>query len=204
MSFAPRENGNVNQSMRLRMAPRPIFGAEAGSLERISQPPKQDYEAGELYECEEVARESLVASDEPAKAHHPCKQALDVPSTPVATKRAAILGDAFPQRMMRSDHLDAHLFQLGIESVAVVSAVPDEAQRELLQESSAKGVLDERRFSSLTRRNPDGERKTIAVCHCHDLGRFAAASDPNIRAPLLAPAWVPSMNASVRSIFPLS
>ena len=100
--------------------------------------------------------------------------------------------------------LDAQLLELGVESVAVVRAVADEAQREGFQESSAKRVVDELRFSSLTRRNPDGDRKTMAVCHCHDLGRFAAASFPNIKAPLFAPAWVPSMNASVRSSLPRS
>ena len=63
-------------------------------------------------------------------------------------------------------------------------------------------VVDERDFISLTTRNPHGDRKTMAVRHCHELGRFAASSDSNKRTPLFAPAWEPSMNASVRSIFP--
>jgi hypothetical protein len=57
---------------------------------------------------------------------------------------------------------------------------------------------------ALTTSNPCGDRKTIAVCHCHDLGRFAAASDSNARPPFLAPAWEPSMYASLRSSFPRS
>jgi hypothetical protein len=60
------------------------------------------------------------------------------------------------------------------------------------------------RFMALTTRNPDGDRKTIAVCHRHDLGRFAASSFPNKRAPFFAPAWLPSMKASVRSTLPRS
>jgi hypothetical protein len=55
---------------------------------------------------------------------------------------------------------------------------------------------------ALTARSPHGDRKTMTVCHGHDLGRFAASSDSNLKAPLLAPAWVPSMNASLRSILP--
>ena len=51
---------------------------------------------------------------------------------------------------------------------------------------------DELALSSLTTRNPHGDWKTVAVCHCHDLGRFATTSSPNKSAPLLAPAWVPS------------
>jgi hypothetical protein len=41
---------------------------------------------------------------------------------------------------------------------------------------------------ALTTRNPDGDRKTMAVCHCHDLGRFAASSFPNQKTPFFAPA----------------
>ena len=55
---------------------------------------------------------------------------------------------------------------------------------------------------ALTTSNPSGDRKAIAVCHCHDLGRLAASSLSNARSPFLAPAWVPSMYASVRSSFP--
>jgi hypothetical protein len=64
--------------------------------------------------------------------------------------------------------------------------------------------VDELRFMALTARSPYGDRKAMTVCHCHDLGRFAASSDPNFKAPLFAPACVPSMNASVKSIFPRS
>ena len=146
----------------------------------------------------------LVARDEAAKAHHPREEALDVPSPAVSSEGSTVLRQSFPRRVVRCDHLDAKLCELRIEAVAVVRAVADEAFRKSLQESSVKGVEDELRFASLTRRNPDGDRKTIAVCHCHDLGRLAAASFPNIKAPLFAPAWVPSMNASVRSSLPRS
>ena len=100
---------------------------------------------------------------------------------------------------MGGDHLDAELGELGIEWVTVVGFVADQARRQLLYESSSEGVDNEFLLISLTTCNPDGERKAIAVCHCHDLGRLAASSDPNKSAPLFAPAWEPSMNASVRS-----
>jgi hypothetical protein len=53
-------------------------------------------------------------------------------------------------------------------------------------------------------RDPDGDRKTSAVCNCHDLGPLPALGLPDGRAPFLAPAKVPSMKASVRSSFPRS
>jgi len=108
-----------------------------------------------------------------------------------------------PLGVMRRDHLDPKRRELSIESVAVVSLVPDEPLRQGPDEAGLQGVDDVSRFMSLTTRNPQGDRKTMAVRHCHELGRLAASSDSNKRTPLFAPAWEPSMKASVRSIFPL-
>ena len=49
----------------------------------------------------------------------------------------------------------------------------------------------------------NGDRKTIAVCHCHDLGPFPTFRRSNVRTPLFAPAKVASIKHSDRSIFPL-
>lgn len=146
----------------------------------------------------------FIAGDEAAEPHHPGEETLDVPATPVAAEWSSVLREPLPPRVVRRDHLDTELGELRIQRIAIVRTIADEPLRKGLQESSAKGVEDELRFSSLTRRSPDGDRKTMAVCHCHDLGRLAAASFSNIKAPLLAPAWVPSMNASVRSSLPRS
>jgi hypothetical protein len=91
-----------------------------------------------------------------------------------------------------------------VEFVAVVGAVSDKFFREPFYESRGERVVDKLRFMALTARSPHGDRNTMTVCHCHDLGRFAAASDSNLKTPLFAPAWVPSINASVRSISPRS
>jgi IS5 family transposase len=40
-------------------------------------------------------------------------------------------------------------------------------------------------------RDPSGDRKTVAVCDCHDLGALAALGFPNARAPFLAPLKAP-------------
>jgi hypothetical protein len=53
-------------------------------------------------------------------------------------------------------------------------------------------------------RNPGGDRKTSAVCDCHDLGPLPALGLPDGEAPFLAPAKVPSMKASLMSIPPRS
>jgi hypothetical protein len=50
--------------------------------------------------------------------------------------------------------------------------------------------------------DPCGDRKTMAVCDCHDLGPLPALRLSDGEAPFLAPAKVPSMKASLRSMAP--
>ncbi len=115
-----------------------------------------------------------------------------MPPAAVAAQLPEILRLATTARMVRRDHLDAHLGELGVERVAVVGRVADQLVGQRLDEARLQGLDDELLLISLTTRNPNGERKARAVCHCHDLGRFATASSSNQRAPLFAPAWEPS------------
>jgi hypothetical protein len=50
----------------------------------------------------------------------------------------------------------------------------------------------------------DSDRKTMAVCNCHDLAPFSALRLTNSRAPFFAPAKEPSMKASLISTLPRS
>lgn len=52
--------------------------------------------------------------------------------------------------------------------------------------------------------NPNGDRKTMTVCDCHDLGALSAFGLPNAKPPFLAAANEPSINASFKSIPPRS
>jgi hypothetical protein len=65
--------------------------------------------------------------------------------------------------MVRGNHLDTHLLELGVQLVAVVGSVTDQAFGDGFQESRLQGLRDELRFMALTTRNPDGDRKTMAV-----------------------------------------
>lgn len=130
----------------------------------------------------------LVAGNEASEAEDPCEQALDLPPTLVAAQLATVLGLATAPRMVRRDHVDAHRCELAIEWVAVVGLVADEDLGKLPpEEALLERSYDELLLISLTTFNPDGDRKARAVCHCHDLGRLAASSDSNKRAPLLPP-----------------
>jgi len=154
---------------------------------------QQDHDATELHEAEEVVGVVLVARDEAPKVRQPREESLHVPATAVATQGTPVLGLAFAVGVMRRDHLHAKLSQLGVEWIAVVGAISDETRGQRFHESGSEGVLDEPDLMALTTANPDGDRKAIAVCHCHDLGRLATSSSSNQSAPFFAPAWLPSM-----------
>lgn len=159
-------------------------------LERISQPPQEENEAAEVHESLKVCDSFLPSRHESPKAHEPREEAFDLPAMAIAVEPSRVLGGrALSPRAVGGNELDTELeLQLGVERVAVVGLVADQDFRDFFGESSVEGVDDELAFMSLTARNPGGERKAMAVCHCHDLGRFAASSDPNIKTPLFAPA----------------
>jgi hypothetical protein len=52
--------------------------------------------------------------------------------------------------------------------------------------------------------DPNGDRKTSAVCNCHDLGPLTTLGFADFGAPFLAPVKEPSMKASLGSIPPRS
>lgn len=142
-----------------------------------------------MEEAEEIFRLSFVARDDLPKVEEPSEKALDLPPAAVTTQGTTILGLVFARRIVRRDELNAPLTKKTfVESIAVVRLVADQSRRELSEEARVECLFNERDFMALTTRNPDGERKARAVCHCHDLGRFAAASFPNKRTPFFAPA----------------
>jgi hypothetical protein len=55
-----------------------------------------------------------------------------------------------------------------------------------------------------SRGNVDGERKTSAVCHCHDFAPFTTFGAAHIESPFLAATNVPSIKHSARSSLPLT
>ena len=169
--------------------PRPAWSpSTTATLSEISTPTKQDRDASKLEQAEEVVGLALEASDQPPEVLWPRKQALYPPSTTGSAQLATILSEVFARWIVGSDPVDAQRRELCVEPVAVVSLVPDQPFRQPSDESLRERFVHELDLISLTTRHPDGDRKTIAVCHCHDLGRFAASSPPNESAPVFAPA----------------
>src|SRR5260370_15593227 len=131
----------------------------------------------------------------------PGKQSFDLPTPTIAPQLAPVLRVGLaPVDFMRRDQLDAVLLlQSLIQRIAVVGPVADHSLRRRHREALLDGGFDETSFMGRSASNPGGDRKTMALRNCHDLGPFAAACWTNCTAPFFAPAKVASMKVSCKS-----
>src|SRR6202790_3302020 len=136
----------------------------------------------------------------------PSKQTLDFPATPVATQGAAVLRDGFAAvPAVRRDQLDAQIFAYPlIQRIAVVGFIADQSLRCFAEEAPLERGFDERGFIRRSADHVHGDRKTMAVCDCHDFAAFAAFCRADTRAPFFAELQLASMKDSLRSSFPRS
>src|SRR5215469_18580110 len=104
---------------------------------------------------------------------------------------------------MGRDQFDAvALAQALIQRITVVGLVADQSRRRGLAEAGLESSFDQSAFMRRSARNPGGERKTMAVGNCHDLGPLSAARWTNTTAPFFALLKEASMKASSRSRAP--
>ena len=135
----------------------------------------------------------------------PGKEPLDLPTSLVASQGSAILCPrplAIPA--VRRDQLDTSRSHAAIQRIAVIRSVADQPLRQWGHKPGRQCHFDQRDFMRRSTANGYGERKTSAVCHCHDLRTFAPLGLSHPCAPFLAMTNVPSMKHSLRSSPPRS
>src|SRR5713226_5723986 len=168
--------------------------------------PQEDYSASKLNHPEEILWVVLPANDDATIIMEPSKQALDFPATTVAAQDAAVLGDgstAVPAVRRDQFHTEMLVHPL-IQRIAVVRFIADQSLRCFTEESPLQRGFDERGFIRRSADHVHGDRKTMAVCDCHDFAAFAAFCRADTRAPFLAELKLASMKASLKSSFPRS
>src|SRR5690606_23147201 len=134
----------------------------------------------------------------------PGKQALHLPSSPVARQLAGVLR-LLPLRPVGRYQLGAVLLsQLRVEPVAIVGLVADQLVGRERDVRGIERLLNELHFVGRSACCANGDRKTMAVCNCHDLRPLPALCFPNVRTPFFALANVPSMKHSRTSMPPRS
>ena len=148
----------------------------------------------------------FVSNNQSPEVLEPSKQALHLPSAPIAPQLPAILGFRFfPSFPVRCNHFNtAFIKQLLIKFVAIIGLVANQLIRGILGKAAVYSIFDKLYLVGRSAFNVSGDRKTSSVCDCHDLGAFATLCLADSKTPFFAGAKLPSMNASVISIFPRS
>ena len=168
--------------------------------------PQEDHGARQLHHPEEIFWVVLPASDDAAIIMEPSNQTLDFPATSVAAQRAAVLGYGFAAvPAVRRDQFHAEKFADPlIQRIAVVGFVADQSLRNFTQESPLQRGFDKSGFMRRSADHVHGDRKTMAVCDCHDFAAFAAFCRADTRAPFFAELKLASMKASLKSSFAIA
>jgi len=148
---------------------------------------------------------TLIAYWQSPEVAQPGKQALNFPAASIASQLTAVLGLWFTSvSAMWCNQLNAILGQSLVQWVAVIGAVTDQALRFLSDKGMLQRRLNQGYFMRASTCDAYGERKTSAVCHCHDLRTFAPLGLSHPWPPFLATTKVPSMKHSLRSRSPRS
>jgi hypothetical protein len=147
-----------------------------------------------------------------SKVLQPSKQSLDLPASAITAQRSTVLGAGFLSvDLMRSYHLNTLLAQPFIQRITVIGSISDQSFRSHLRKPGFEGRLNQLHFMRRSTSNGYGDRKTSAVCHCHELCTLAPLGFPHPAAPFFAMTKLPSkvvcsvtMKYSVRSNLPRS
>ena len=169
--------------------------------------PQEDNSASELHHPEEILWVVFPANDCATKVMKPSEQTLDIsPTAAISTQAAPVLScRGHAHNFVRRDELHAvALLDALVQRVAVVGAIANHPLGNFPEEALVERGFDEFCFMRRSAGHVHGERKTMAVCDCHDFAAFAAFCRADTRAPFFAPLKLASMKDSLRSSFPRS
>ena len=144
--------------------------------------PEEDCGTGKMEKSKKVLWMKFISDDEAAEVLQPSEKPFDLPSAFVTTKFAAILLRtlSFSPSAVGGDDFCAELFgKSPIQRVAVIGLVADQSLRDLFDEARFHCQLGQSHFSRRSACRANGERKTMAVCDCHDLAAFAPFGLPD-------------------------
>jgi hypothetical protein len=97
---------------------------------------------------------------------------------------------------------DALVCKLGIDFVTVVCEITNQSFGDGFSEARLDSVLDKGDLMRASRRRVRGDRKTSAVCHCHELRTLAPLGFTDASAPFFAATKVASIKHSDKLSLP--
>jgi hypothetical protein len=146
----------------------------------------------------------FISRQNPPIVLQPRKQPLYLPPPLVASQLPPVLRLGFlPVLLVRRNHLNTDCLKVGIQRVRVICFVANQSFWLLVGKALDESFSDKGDFMRRSRFRVDGDRKTRAVCHCHELRTFAPLGFSHFEPPFLATMNVPSMKHSLKSSSPL-
>ena len=137
------------------------------------------------------------------KVLQPRKQPFNLPAAFITTKFSAVLCFCFPAvGFMRRNQINTAFRQLCVQRIRIIGFVINHQLWSLVGEAFTNGLLDQFDFVRRSTRCVNGERKTKAICHCHELRTFTPLGFSDREAPFLAETKVPSIKHSDKSSLP--
>jgi hypothetical protein len=141
-----------------------------------------------------------IARQDATEVLEPGEEPLDLPAAGVAAQGSPILGRwLLPPATMGCNHGDLRCGQGRIERITLRGPVTNQSCWAIIDKTRGERVCNKGDFIWASRFNVDGDRKTSAVCNCHDLQTFAPPGCPHTAAPFFATTKVLSMKHSERS-----
>src|SRR5688500_2945942 len=147
----------------------------------------------------------FVTHNDSPKILQPRKQAFHFPTPFVAAKFPAVL--RFRLRsisFVRRNQFNIKFLQLFIKRIGIICFIADHLFRSFIGNAFCHSSFDQFHFVRRSTLCVDGERKTSAVCHCHELRTLAPLGFSHRKAPFLAETNVPSIKVSDKSNLPRS
>ncbi len=136
---------------------------------------------------------------------HPCKETFNMPSSAISSQDTAILSRWFSSVLLvRSNKLNTFQRKRFIQRVTVVGPISDQSLRLICNEAFFESIADKGDFMRRSRRSVQGDRKTRAICHCHELRTLAPLGLSDTEAPFFATTKVASIKHSLRLNLPRS
>ena len=89
-----------------------------------------------------------------------------------------------------------------IQCIAIIRFIAYKHRRSISDKSFSNGCFNQFCFVRRGVFDMYGDRKTRAVCNCHDLGAFSPLGFSHAEPPFWAPVKLPSIKHSAKSSFP--
>jgi hypothetical protein len=156
-----------------------------------------------MNEAEKIIQMIFISNNNSSVVLYPGKESFDFPAPLVTTQFSAVLRfRLFSISLMRRNQLNAERRQFLVERVGIISFIADQFLRHLPNQSLLERFANKPDFMRRSTRCVNGDRKTSAICHCHELRTFAPLGLSNPEAPFFAETNVPSIKHSEGSNLP--